>query len=146
MSAGTGIRHSEFNASKTEPLSLLQLWVIPKKRNIEPRYDQKTFKSEDRENKWQIVVSPDDKGALWINQDSIFALSHLTKGSSLTYTNKFSGSGVYLFIIEGSLNINSETINRRDAVEITNADSFDIKANEDSEILVIEVPMLQLQN
>lgn len=146
MSAGTGIRHSEFNASKTESLSLLQLWVIPKKRNIEPRYDQKTFKSEDRENKWQIVVSPDDKGALWINQDSIFALSHLSKGSFLTYTNKFSGSGVYLFIIGGAVDISNEILESRDAIEITNADSFDIKANEDSEILVIEVPMLQLQN
>jgi hypothetical protein len=70
MSAGSGIKHSEFNASETDKVNFLQIWVFPKKRNIRPRYDQKAFSANDRQNRWQVVISPDEKeGALWINPD-----------------------------------------------------------------------------
>ena len=143
MSAGTGIRHSEFNGSKTEDLSLLQIWVIPKEENIKPRYDQKTFDIKDRNNTWQVVVSPSDKNALWINQDCIFALSHLEAGKDLSYKNQFNGSGVYLFVIEGGCEVNGQQLGKRDAMEITDADGFEIKALEAADLLVIEVPMLK---
>ena len=144
MSAGTGIRHSEFNASKTEEVNFLQLWVIPKEENIKPRYEQKTFNVDDRKNKWQIVVSPDGiDGGVWINQDAVFSLAHAEKDSTLTYKNKFSGNGIYLFILEGEIAVNDEELNKRDAIEISEADEFEIKMISDADLLAIEVPMLK---
>ena len=144
MSAGTGIRHSEFNASKTDEVNFLQLWVIPKQRNITPRYQQKFFEAGNRNNKWQIVVSPDEKdGGVWINQDAVFSLAHAENNSTLTYKNKFTGNGVYLFILEGSAEVNGEILNKRDATEITEADEIEIKIKADAELLAVEVPMLK---
>jgi redox-sensitive bicupin YhaK (pirin superfamily) len=74
MSAGSGIKHSEANHSKNEEVNFLQVWILPKKRNISPRYDQKTFLPEGRQNKFQTVVAPDDTNAVWINQDAWFSL------------------------------------------------------------------------
>ena len=144
MSAGTGIRHSEFNASKTEALHLFQLWVIPKLQNIQPRYAQKTFNVEERKNKWQIVVSPDETdGGVWINQDSVFSLSQAEKETMLTYKNKFAGNGVYLMVIDGEVQVNGETLHKRDAMEVSDANEFKIKINSTSNLLAVEVPMLK---
>jgi len=143
MSAGTGIKHSEYNASETEEINLLQVWVIPKHRNITPRYDQRTFEVTERQNKWQIVVSPDEKdNALWINQDTRFALTNLEAGKEITYSVNFRGNGVYIFVIEGAIKIRNESLSKRDAAGIYNSDSFTIQAVETSQLLAIEVPML----
>lgn len=143
MSAGSGIRHSEMNASSTDDVRFLQIWVIPKLQNIKPRYEQKTYSIADRQNKWQLVVSPDaEDGGVWINQDALFALAHLDAGKELSYKNKFKGNGVYIFLLEGEAEINGEMLNRRDAMEISEADEFIIKAGKDAEVLAIEVPML----
>jgi quercetin 2,3-dioxygenase len=142
MSAGSGVRHSEFNASKTETLNLFQLWVFPKKRNIEPRYDQRSFSVSDRINKWQYVVSPNETdNGLWINQDARFALTKIEAGKELTYTNAFKGNGVYLVVIKGSVKVNDVELSDRDAVGISDTDSFTIHASKDAELLAIEVPM-----
>ena len=142
MSAGSGVRHSEANDSKTEAVNLFQLWVFPKKRNITPRYDQKTYDINDRINKWQVVVSPkEDDKALWINQDSIFALTKLEAGKTLDYKNSFNGNGVYLVVINGSVKVNDTVLNKRDAAGISDTDSFTITATEDAELLAVEVPM-----
>src|SRR6478672_8478659 len=144
MSAGTGIRHSEYNASKTDTVNFLQVWVIPKKENIKPRYDQKTFKVADRNNKWQIVISPDetDRG-MWINQDAIFALAKIEKDKSVEYKTKFPGNGVYFFVIEGEVEIDGKKINKRDAIGVWETNQVQLNANADAEILAIEIPMLQ---
>jgi hypothetical protein len=143
MSAGTGIQHSEMNASKTDPVSFLQIWIIPKKANIKPRYDQKTFDLSQRINKWQIVVSPEEKeGGVWINQDARFALTKLEEGKSIEYEPKFVKSGVYLFLIDGQVEAGGRQVSRRDAIGFSDTDKVSIKASEDSEILAIEVPML----
>ncbi len=142
MSAGSGLYHSEYNASKTEPVSFLQIWVFPKERDISPRYEQKTFDTAHRANKLQVVVSPaKDDGALWINQDAWFSLCDLEKGKSLDYTQNNKNSGVFIFLLEGNINTAGESLERRDAIGVTGADSINITANENSEILVIEVPM-----
>ncbi len=142
MSAGSGIQHSEANASKTDPLTLFQIWVFPKLKNITPRYDQRTFNVEDRNNKWQIVVSPrEEDNALWINQDARFALTNISAGKSIEYQNGFSGNGVFLVVINGSIEINGTQLNKRDALGIRDADSFIINASEDAELLAIEIPM-----
>ena len=142
MSAGSGVRHSEFNDSKTEAVNLFQLWVYPKKRNITPRYDQKTYDVNDRINKWQVVVSPKEEDkALWINQDAIFALTKLEAGKSLSYENSFKGNGVYLVVINGSVKVNDSILNKRDAAGISETDSFTVTASEDAELLAVEIPM-----
>lgn len=147
MSAGSGIRHSEYNNSKTNPVNFLQIWVFPKEKNIKPRYAQKNFDASERKNQWQVVVSPDEaEGGVWINQDSRFALTKLDKGKSIDFVSKFKGNGVYFFVIEGSIEVDGKKLNRRDAVGIAGLDKINIKAEADAEVLAIEVPMIGEEN
>jgi redox-sensitive bicupin YhaK (pirin superfamily) len=142
MSAGKGVRHSEYNHSKTEEVKFLQIWVLPKERNIKPRYEQKVFKAEERRNKFQTVVSPEQTdGALWINQDARFVLTDLKNGKALTYSLKDEAKGVYIFVLEGSIETSGETLKRRDAIGVSETMKIEIKALENAEILLIEVPM-----
>lgn len=142
MSAGTGVQHSEANASATEPVTLFQIWIFPKERNIKPRYDQKTFDINERVNKWQTVVSPlAADNALWINQDARFSLTNLDTGKEINYTSTFAGNGVFLVIINGAVKINDQQLNKRDALGICETESFTITATEDAELLAIEIPM-----
>ncbi len=143
MSAGTGILHSEMNPSNDEPVNLLQIWVFPKEQNIQPRYDQKAFPAEGRANKIQYLVSPDQEdGALWINQDAWFSMIDLSKGHQLSYTRHSENNGIYLFVIDGVLATSDETLNRRDAMGISNIDTVQLEATENVKLIVIEVPMI----
>ncbi|MFK7954367.1 MAG: pirin family protein [Ekhidna sp.] len=141
MSAGSGLTHSEYNYSKTEEVNFLQVWVIPKERNITPRYDQKHFDPADRKNVLQTVVAPDQKEALWINQDSWFSLSDLDNGTSISYDMHKKDNGVYLFVMEGEVTVNEETLSKRDAIGVSEVDQFEIKASSDAKLLLIEIPM-----
>jgi len=142
MSAGSGITHSEFNNSETEPVNFLQIWVFTKIRDITPRYEQKTFNKADRKNKIQTVVSPEkDSGALWINQDAYFSLAMPDKNTVLNYDIKHKGNGLYVFVLEGSVEIEGVKLEKRDAIGIEDIENAEIKAGENSEILLIEVPM-----
>lgn len=142
MSAGTGVQHSEANASATEPVTLFQIWVFPKEDNIQPRYDQKTFDVEERVNQWQYIISPDERdNGLWINQNARFALSSLQAGKTITYNNGFRGNGVFLVVISGTVTVENMLLNRRDALGIDDTDTFSVTASEDAELLAIEVPM-----
>jgi quercetin 2,3-dioxygenase len=119
MSAGTGVRHSEYNHSKTEEVKFLQIWVFPKERNIKPRYEQKLYPHEERKNKLLTVVSPDHNvGSLWINQDAYFSLTDLDEGKSLNYKINKKGNGVYIFVLEGTIEAGGETLNKRDGMGI----------------------------
>ena len=142
MSAGSGITHSEKNASKTEEVNFLQVWVFPKERNIQPRYDQKEFKAEERLNKFQTVVSP-EKGsnALWINQDAWFQLTNLKKGTVMDYILNRKDNGVYAFLIEGTVTIDNQKLNKRDGFGVWDTDKLSITADSDAEVLLIDVPM-----
>ncbi len=141
MSAGSGIRHSEFNHSNSKKVNFLQIWILPKKLNIEPRYEQKTFKESDRKNKWCTVVSPNDSQAVWINQDATFSLSSLEPGSPLKYKLTKPNHGVYIFLISGKITLSDQTLERRDAIGLWDINEFEINAEVKSEILCIEVPM-----
>ncbi len=142
MSAGTGIAHSEYNANKDKVLKLLQIWVIPKTHNVAPRYGQASFKKEDRINRLQQIVSPGptDDG-MWIHQDAWFHLGSLQKGFQTEYAFKKAGNGVYAFVIDGNVTINNLSLNRRDALGVTDTDKLSILADSDAELLLIEVPM-----
>lgn len=143
MSAGSGISHSEFNASKTAPVNFLQVWLFPKQRDIQPRYDQKTFDAAGRINQWQVVVSPDEKdNAVWINQDAKFSLATVDAGTALNYKNAFAGNGVYFFILEGKVSVADKELNKRDAIGISETGEITVKAIDKTSILAIDTPML----
>jgi quercetin 2,3-dioxygenase len=142
MSAGTGVQHSEANESATDPVTLFQLWVFPKEKNITPRYDQRTFDIKEREGKWQVVVSPLEKdNALWINQDARFALTNEKAKRVINYNIDFLGNGVFIVVINGAIEIDGEIFNTKDAVGIWATDKVEIKIIEDAQLLAVEVPM-----
>jgi redox-sensitive bicupin YhaK (pirin superfamily) len=141
MSAGTGIQHSEKNHNPGEEVRFLQIWVIPKERNIKPRYDQKTFKPEDRLNKLKVVVAPDTDEAIWINQDAWFSLARFDKQYTESYKIKKEGNGVYVFVLEGQVTIGEHKLNKRDALGIWETGSIELRVDDNAEVLLIEVPM-----
>lgn len=140
MSAGKGIQHSEFNGSSTDEVNLLQIWVFPKERNIEPRYDQRSF--DEAHNSFKTVVSPDkNDDAMWINQDAFFTLGSFDAKQTASYTIKHKGNGAYVFLIEGSVKIDGDILEKRDAAGIYDTEEFELAFNSDSKVLIIEVPM-----
>ncbi|BFG71215.1 pirin family protein [Sediminibacterium sp. KACHI17] len=141
MSAGSGIAHSETNANHDKEVKFLQIWVFPKEKNIEPRYQQKSFKPEDRLNQVLTVVAPDDEHAVWINQDAWFSLANLEAGVEKIYQIKRKENGVYAFIIGGQVTINGEQLDARDGLGIWETETINITANSNTEILLIDVPM-----
>jgi redox-sensitive bicupin YhaK (pirin superfamily) len=143
MSAGTGIRHSEYNGSSSDDARLLQIWVFPKRQNIKPAYGQKTYDLRDRKNNWQVVVSPDSaEQALNINQDARFSLVDLDAGKSIGYQMKWKNSGLYLFVIDGTVKAAEQPLSKRDALGVSETDQVKIEAVSDSQLLAIEIPML----
>lgn len=142
MSAGTGIQHSEYNASKTEAVKFLQIWVFPKEENITPRYEQKAFSEEAKQNKFLTVVSPEkDADSIWINQDARFNLANIDEGKKLNYTLHDDKNGIYVFLLEGSLNLAGKTLNERDAIGVYDIKDIDVEALTTAKLLLIEVPM-----
>ncbi len=143
MSAGTGIQHSEYNESKDEQVNFLQLWIFPEERGVTPRYDQKTFDSSDRQNSWQQLVRPHnvEGDGLYIHQNAYFYRIDLDAGRSSEYHINGEGNGVYFFVLEGSVQIGNEQLDRRDGIGIWEASSVDVKAPSDAQILAVEVPM-----
>jgi quercetin 2,3-dioxygenase len=141
MSAGSGITHSEYNHSKSNDVNLLQIWIFPKVQDVEPRYDQKIFQKEDRKNKIQNLVSPDQKNqGLWIHQDSWLSRIDLEKGNSFKYDLNKEGNGVFIFLIDGKIEVEGEKLGKRDALGLSDTKSVKISSSENSEILIIEVP------
>lgn len=142
MSAGTGITHSEYNKNKDRPVKFLQIWVIPNVRNVKPRYGQITLDVTDRHNKLQQILSPNPEDAgVWIYQKAWFHLGHFDKGFGMDYNIKLKGNGVYAFILNGDVTINGQELKSRDGYGIWDTDKISIKANYESELLLMEVPM-----
>jgi len=142
MSAGTGLTHSEYNTSDTERVKFLQIWVLPKEKNITPRYGQQTLDPEARNNRFDLVVSPArDTKAVWINQDAWFSLGDFAAGQQGEYVLHSPGHGAYLFVIDGSITVADEILNKRDAIGLTALDRLTFTVNEPAKLLLIEVPM-----
>ena len=142
MSAGTGIRHSEYNASNKEALNLFQIWVFPKKRNIAPSYGQKAFPVEGREGKFQLLVAPDKAdGALSLNQDVWFSLGKFKAGEKVDYATHRKENGIYMMVVNGEVEVAGETLKDRDAIGISDSAQNQITIKRDAELLVIDVPM-----
>ncbi|HBO28918.1 pirin family protein [Leeuwenhoekiella palythoae] len=142
MSAGTGVQHSEYNKNKDEEVRFLQIWVIPHTQNVEPRYDQITLKKEDRKNKLQQVLSPNKEDAgVWIHQDAWFNMVDLDADKAVTYDFNLASNGLYLFVLEGSVEVAGEKLERRDGLGIFDTQSITLKASEQASVLLMEVPL-----
>jgi redox-sensitive bicupin YhaK (pirin superfamily) len=142
MSAGSGIEHSEYNYSKTEEVNFLQIWILPKEKNIAPRYEQKDFSEALKTNQMVTIVSPEKEGALWINQNSELSLGQFKKGASITHKLNYTVNGIYAFLINGKMKVNDAVLNKRDAVGFFDLKEINIESIEDSKILLIEIPKI----
>jgi len=144
MSAGTGIQHSEFNPNADLQTKLFQIWLFPKVRNVEPRYQQITLDVSQQKNNFAQVLSPnaDDEG-VWIHQDAWFFLADFDKDFSKTYQLKKAGNGMYVFVISGTITVDGQELETRDGLGITDFETLDIKASTDAKFLLMEIPMEQ---
>ena len=142
MSARTGIYHSEFNGDKTNPLSLLQIWVFSDKKNVTPRYDQISLADIAKENELYQILSPsaDDEG-VWIHQQAWFSLGNFTSEWEGSYKLHRPESGVYVFVIEGDAFVSGNALGRRDGIGIAEVSEIEIKATAGSRILIMEIPV-----
>lgn len=145
MSAGTGITHSEYNASEEKNTEFLQIWIIPDRENVTPRYDTARISNMIRRNEITEIVSPypgQGKG-LWIYQQAWICIGEFTQNTHHIYHLKSSHSfGVYVFVIEGSIVAEGSVLNRRDGQGIYDTQTFGIITREDAKVLFIEVPAL----
>ena len=142
MSAGTGVQHSEYNKNKDGLVKFLQIWVIPNKMNVTPRYDQISIKENEKINDFQQILSPNpnDEG-VWIHQNAWFNLAKFEKGNAKEYRIHDAKNGVYVFVLKGSAKIDEQTLRTRDGFGIWETESFTLEALEDLEVLLMEVPM-----
>ena len=143
MSAGTGVRHSEFNPSETEPVNLFQIWILPKERNIKPRYSQEKIAECSLYDNFQLVVSPlSEDCPLQINQDAWIHLGCFSKNTDATYQMKNNKDGLFVMVVKGEVETQGFMLNQRDAAEITEINEVKFRFNEEGEVLLIEVPMV----
>ncbi len=142
MSAGTGIFHSEFNKNKDKEVQFLQIWVFPNKKNVTPRYDQISLTNIEKPNELVQILSPNptDQG-VWIHQNAWFHLGDLSEGWEGKYDLKDKNNGVYFFVIEGSVTVAGQKLNRRDGFGVSEVESIAIKTNSLTKLLVMEIPM-----
>lgn len=142
MSAGTGVFHSEYNRNKDKQVKFLQIWLFPNKRNVTPRYDQVSIRNLEKKNELYQILSPNkDDDGVWIHQDSWFHMGSLDKDITTTYKVKKPGNGVYVFVLAGDVTIANQKLNKRDGFGVWDTDQIDIKADSDTKLLLMEVPM-----
>jgi len=143
MSAGTGIQHSEHNASTSEPVKFLQIWLFPNKKNVTPRYDQILLPDLAKHNVLHQVLSPNAEDAgVWIHQNAWFHMGTFDAGTAQSYALKDSRNGLYLFMIEGSIEIEGETLGARDAIGLSDLKEVSFTSqSENTRVLLMEVPM-----
>lgn len=142
MSAGTGISHSEMNANRDREVKFLQIWVIPNQKNVQPRYDQISMDESKMKNKFLQVLSPDknDEG-VWIHQNAWFSIGIIDKDISINYQLKDKNNGVYAFVLEGTVSVNDEVLEKRDGFGITETETFTVTATDNAKVLLMEVPI-----
>ncbi len=142
MSAGTGIMHSEYNRNKEKAVKFLQIWVFPNKKNVEPRYDQISIKNIEKKNEFYQILSPsqEDQG-VWLYQDAWFHLGKFDAGKQTRYSINKKGNGVYVFVLDGEVEIEGQQLGKRDGFGIWDIDSFNFKSNSNARVLLLEVPM-----
>ncbi len=142
MSAGTGIMHSEYNASQKNVFHSFQIWVYPKKLNVKPRHEQFRYEPEMKRNKVLLALSSDMRnGSALINQDAFFSVSMLEEGNELTYKMNLENNGVYIHCVSGSVEIENTKLIAGDAIGVYESDTVNLKSDADAELIFVEVPM-----
>ncbi len=144
MSAGSGVEHSEVNASSNEELKLFQIWLLPDTENVTPRYDQKKIADIIRPNAFCTVIKPKEaaiENELWIHQKAYFNIGEFQEKTTTTYNIQQKGNGIYLLVINGTVLVDNETISTRDAIGIWDVPTISMTIAQDSRVLLIEVPM-----
>ena len=142
MSAGTGIYHSEYNKNNDKVVRFLQIWIIPNKIDVEPRYDQITLKNNNLKNNLVQILSPNtNDDGIWIYQNAWFHMGYFEKGSEFTYELKNMSNGIYAFVLEGDITIEKQSLNKRDGFGIWDILSISIKVDSNAKLLLMEVPM-----
>lgn len=140
MSAGTGVAHSEYNASDEEPVKFLQVWVLPAIPRLNPAYEQRDFSTIDKRDRLVPVVSGrNDGGALKIHQDAMFFMGSLGKGTRVEHPVG-AKRRAYIFAIEGALEVGGAKLARRDAAKVEGVDTVPVEALEPAEVLLIDLP------
>lgn len=143
MSAGTGIFHSEYNPNADKLVKFLQIWVFPNKRNVEPRYDQITLDEKKLDGDFHQILSPNanDEG-VWIHQNAWFHLGELKEGQRKTYRWKGGDkNGLYVFVLEGEATVEGQKLTKRDGFGIWDTQEVQLKADTNTKLLLLEVPM-----
>lgn len=142
MSAGTGIIHSEMNGDNEEAVKFLQIWVMPNKMNVEPRYQQIRMDDLMQPNTFNQVLSPNaDDAGVWIHQNAWFSMGNFDKGVTETYQLKDPNNGVYIFVISGKVVVNGNTLDTRDGLGVWDTKNFTMDVEDDAKVLLMEVPM-----
>lgn len=142
LSAGTGITHSEKNKNQDQEVHFLQIWLFPRQQNVKPRYDQISVKDIAVKDEFYQILSPnkEDQG-VWIHQDAWFHMGDFSQGVEKEYLLKQKENGVYVFVLEGSLEVEGQQLNPRDGMGIWETDSLRVKALSEARVLLMEVPM-----
>ena len=139
MSAGTGISHSEYNASQTEPVHFLQIWIIPNETGLKPGYEQRSFDLNKKSGSWLLVAAPDArKGALKIHQDAELSLAVLPKGEKLNY-RLGAGREAWVQVVRGNVTLYGSLLGEGDGAAISSEQAVDLTANDQSEILLFDL-------
>ncbi|MBH1903887.1 pirin family protein [Serratia ureilytica] len=137
MSAGTGVRHSEYNANQDRPLHLYQIWIIPDQVGLEPRYEQRMF---DAPQGRQLVLSPDARdGSLKVFQDMTLSRWALNKGEQAEYAID-AGRRIWIQVVRGKVSVNGQTAGISDAFAVWDESALTIQVDEESEILLFDLP------
>ena len=139
MSAGSGIRHSEFNASKTEPVHFLQIWIIPERAGITPGYEQKTFTEEEKRGRLRFVASRDGReGSVTVHQDIDLFATLLGAGEAVSHDIR-PGRGGWVQVARGTVTLNGETLHEGDGVAVATSGPLRLEGRDDAEVLLFDM-------
>jgi quercetin 2,3-dioxygenase len=138
MTLGSGAWHSEQNASATEPMRFIQMWIIPRDRGLPPSVEQKVFTREDRTDRWLRIISGENDQSVLVHQDAHVYVSSLTPGTRLEHEFE-SGTGGYFYLISGGISLNDEKLATGDAAKIWDEPRIEVDAQEPSELIMVEV-------
>jgi quercetin 2,3-dioxygenase len=139
MTAGRGIRHSEYNPSKSERVHLYQIWILPEKKGLEPSYEQKSFPAEEKEGKLRLIASPDaEEGSVKINQDTRLYVTLLKPGEEVLHSFGKGRHG-WLQVAKGSVEVAGQTLQQGDGAAIIDEQKLTIKGAKDSEVLLFDL-------
>jgi redox-sensitive bicupin YhaK (pirin superfamily) len=140
MTLGSGAWHSEQNASETDPMRFIQMWIVPRERGLRPGVEQKVFTVEDRTDRLLKAIAGDDGDTVLVHQDAVVFVSHLTAGATVTH-ELADGRGAYLYVIEGDLAVGGEKMTTGSAAQIMDEPRIPIEAQVDTELILVDVAL-----